>query len=578
MPEADLNRRRRRTRFWVATVFLGITVIAALDLYAFRFAAAERTLYHADQLAYWSFSRGLAETMVESPLVAMAAVAESVAHAELNLLPATPVALAMVVVGASRAGYLVSILSVYGLALVVALGWALVSVRAPGKAPASGPVITGALVALLLLPSLWQPVFIGYLGVGGVAIGVVILALYLRRQAAALTTRELLLIGFLVALLALFRRWYGIWAMAFCCVVAAESAWCAWRNRGIGWRAVAAASRPAAWIGAGAAGTMILLAAPLVFRRFAGGYTEEFAAYGTAGLADRLQSVVSEYGLVTLVIAVVAGVILARQPAHRRIVVVIGGLLGLAFFAMMGLQAHDPQHWYLYSAGLLVLVGSWVVAVLEARPTIGRRRLVGGLLVGVGVVVTACVLLPSAGTFADLAGPLVPRMRVRPAVRNDLDQVEALLARLDAEVRRRPGYIYVLASSSRLSDQVLAFANLSLGTDHLSTAAILSSSHVDRRDGFPLLLFEADYVVVPDPAQVHLKPADQQVVLAPTESFLEGRDIAGAFNRLSGEYRLDGDVRVSIFERVRPIRRDELDALSERLRESYPDRPDIYRP
>ncbi len=165
-----------------------------------------------------------------------------------------------------------------------------------------------------------------------------------------------------------------------------------------------------------------------------------------------------------------------------------------------------------------------------------------------------------------------------PRCRTDLDQVKKLLDRLDLEVRRRPGYVYVLGSSSRLSDQILAFANLSLETDYVSTTAILSSAHVDRRDGFPRMLLEADYVVVPDPVQVHLGADRQQVVVVPTESFLEGRDIAGAFERMPGEYVLDGDVRVTIFERVRPILPEEIDQLSDRLRSRYPDRPDIFAP
>ncbi len=122
MPEATLNGGPRLTRLWVAMVCLGIALIVALDLYAVRFAAAEHTLYHADQLAYWSFSRGLSEAMVRAPLSAVSAIADSVAHAELSLLPAAPVSAAMVLFGPSRAAYLVSILTIYGMAVVLCPG------------------------------------------------------------------------------------------------------------------------------------------------------------------------------------------------------------------------------------------------------------------------------------------------------------------------------------------------------------------------------------------------------------------------------------------------------------------------
>ena len=41
---------------------------------------------------------------------------------------------------------------------------------------------------------------------------------------------------------------------------------------------------------------------------------------------------------------------------------------------------------------------------------------------------------------------------------------------------------------------------------------------------------------------------------------------------------LDGVVTVTVFERFRPNSREEVAALSARLRSAYPDRPEIYSP
>jgi hypothetical protein len=294
-------------------------------------------------------------------------------------------------------------------------------------------------------------------------------------------------------------------------------------------------------------------------------------------VAERLGAVIREFGLAPLALVGIALVMLLRQPAHRRTAAVIAGHLGVVFGVMSSLQAHDPQHWYLYSAGSLVLIGTWTAAVTGPM-TAARRRLAAGLLLGVGAVATAAVLLPTAGTAADRLGPLMPGLRVRPKVRSDLGDVRQLLGRLDDEIRSRPGYVYVLANSPVLSDQVLAFANLSLEADFVSPTAILAAAHVDRRDGFPQMLLEARYVLVADPVQVHLGADQQQVVVLPAQSFLNNRDIAAAFRRLPGEYHLDGGVTVSLFERVRPISDAELAELSDRLRTAYPDRPDIYGP
>jgi hypothetical protein len=206
-----------------------------------------------------------------------------------------------------------------------------------------------------------------------------------------------------------------------------------------------------------------------------------------------------------------------------------------------------------------------------------KRRTVGLLGCVVGVLVTASVMVPGVW-WADVLGPLAPTVRNRPVVRTDVAEVERLLGYLDAEVARRPGYIYVLGSSASFSDQALAFANLSLGTDFVSTGLILQGAHVDRRDGFPRSLLDSQYVVVANPPQVHLGEAHQQVVVIPTQSFIDGGNVARAFAKMPAEFQLDNGVSVSVYARVRPILDDEIAELSDRLRSKYPDRPDIYEP
>jgi hypothetical protein len=225
----------------------------------------------------------------------------------------------------------------------------------------------------------------------------------------------------------------------------------------------------------------------------------------------------------------------------------------------------------------LTLVALAAVRIVERSARAASYVAAAGIMIA-GVVASAGVFLPQAGPAVGMLGPLFPRARVRPIQRTDLDEVRRLLGRLDELTAHRPGYIYVLGCTGTLSEQTLAFANWSLDTDFTSPRMILRSANVDRRDGFPSMLLEATYVVVPDPVQTNMRPEDQQVVVLPTMSFLQGRDIAGAFRRLPDVFELSDGVRVSVFEIVRPIGSQELGQLSDRLRRRYPDRPDIYLP
>ncbi len=125
---------------------------------------------------------------------------------------------------------------------------------------------------------------------------------------------------------------------------------------------------------------------------------------------------------------------------------------------------------------------------------------------------------------------------------------------------------------------MLAFSNLSLGTGHPSVKGFLESAHVDRRDGFPRGLLLADAVIVTEPVQIHLRADDQRVVVEAARSFRDETDIARAFQRLPVSFALDGGVRVFVFERVRTTTAEELEGFSSRLRDAYPDRPEIFTP
>jgi len=120
------------------------------------------------------------------------------------------------------------------------------------------------------------------------------------------------------------------------------------------------------------------------------------------------------------------------------------------------------------------------------------------------------------------------------------------------------------------------------------------SREIDKRDGFPVELLHARYVIVASPIHTVFDPAEQQIVMVPEEEFLEGSGIAGAFDKLpyqfnldaGVEYTMDGGVKVNdhggatvyIFRKVRNITMQEVEQLSESLRLVHPDRPYIYNP
>ncbi len=556
----------------LAAPILALVVVAGAV--AIRHVAAERTLYEADHVAYWSLTRSLAESLGRSAWGAAVEISASV-NRELNLLPSVPLAPAVGLGGGTRTAYLLSVIVIYALPALLLLA---VVVGRLADEPRTGRLAGwGVAAAVLLLPAWWQPVALGYLDVGGVAIAALVLLAWLAAAGRRRSLVRWLAMGFLLALLAIFRRWWAFWSVAWCAVIALEALWLLLTLRPWTWRAAARVLRGPSVAAAAAAATLLAIAPGRVGAILGTDWADYLVAYKRhAGIGGELAEAVGRWGLLPLALlalSVAAGLASRRT---RRPVAMLSVQAGLIFAFFRRWQDPSPQHWYLYLPALVVLLG-----LLLARTAAALRR--PAARAAWIAVVTLCGVAVSATVLSDqpregLWGRLAPGIRIRPAVRHDLDEVRRLLTHLDQRLAVAPGWVYVLAVGGPLTDTGLGFANLSLGTEFASPGFVLSSAHVDRRDGFPDNLLRARYIVLPEPVQAPQPPVHARVAAEPARCLLEGEGIGRAFRRGREVFLFDGGVRASVWDLARPLTADDNAALSARLRVYYPDRPDIWEP
>ena len=570
---AAAGRWRTVARFMCAAAPV-LALVAAADLLAVRHLAHERTLYEADHVAYWSLTRSLAESAVRSPWAAAVEFSASVGR-ELNLLPSLVLAPLVGLGHGTRLSYLLAVINVYALPallLLVAVVGGLTGERRP--AALAG---WGVAAAVLLLPAWWQPVALGYLDVGGVAIAALVLLAWRAAGDGRGSPVPWLAMGFSLALLAIFRRWWAFWSVTWCAVIALEALWLLatlrpWTSSGA--RRVLRGPATAA---ATAVATLLAIAPGRVATILGTDWADTLVAYKRhAGIAGELAEIAGRWGLLPLALVAAAVVVGLRRRPTRRPVAMLAVQAVLIFVLFRRLQDPSPQHWYLYLPGLTVLLGLLLARTAASLAAPVRRGAWIAAATAAGLAVSATVL--SAGPGDGRWGRLAPAFRIRPAVRHDLAEVRRLLASLDQRLAVAPGWVYVIAVSGPLTDTGLGFANLSLGTSYSSPRYVLSSAHVDRRDGFPGNLLEARYIVLPEPVQVPDPPRHCRVASEPARCLLEGEGIGRAFRRGREVFVFDGGVRASIWDRVRPLTADDVAVLSARLRAHYPDRPDIWQP
>ncbi len=541
-----------------------LLLLVILEGAALLYVRSERTLYYWDQIGYWTRSMKLASALRHDPVEAWKSVARSVATEELNLLPAFPLAFWMLVFGSGRAAFIMGIVAIYLFPALLLL-YGVVRELAPRASPEG--VVWSCTVAVLLLA---MPVVIllrGYVGIGGVFLALGVLWLALRRPVHRWKARDGALIGLGIALLFLFRRWFAFWGVALVVTVGVEALIglvTARKGKSIYRRGAVRA------VGAMVAATALLLAFlafPRVRTVLETSYSTAFSAYRSApGPWPALALTLEYWGAVPLVAALVAWIIWWRSGEHRRRLLVVSSMTVLPLLFFLRVQDPSPHHWL-----LVVPAASLLLAVpLASRLSLRSTGLTRWFMTLIPALLALSIVLPSLQRIRRRCVPVMPVKGCVPLVRQDLGEVKRLMATLGVLERRSPGPVYVLSSSGTLCDDTLRYADISRGWRFGLGPRILPAAHVDRRDGFPVSLLMARYIVLTSPVQLHLRPEDQQVVLIPWRSLVEGWGIGRSFTRLPGSFDLEDHVRAHIYVRTGQIGGAELAPLVKRFRERYP--------
>jgi hypothetical protein len=582
----------RGGRWWLCAAVASVAIGANILVWAF--VRRERTLHSWDALQYWNLAAELSGALRRDPLLALGQVLGSLRTDDYNLLPALPPALLMTVLGTSRLTYLLCLTNLYVLPAILCMALLARRIARQLRVAPATPIV--AALYLGLCPALWMGVLQGCPDVGGLLLVCPALGLLLDRPLRDQPHRSLALLGLLLALLVLFRRWYGYWVASFLAIAAADTLWATWRGDRR-WRAWTSSLGRLLLLAASLAAVLLVAAWPQPRTMLITDYAAQYVAYrprggGGGSLAANLRKLWCVYGG-----AVSLGVLGALlwgfvRRARRRVTLVVGSqlLLALVLFARTN-DLGSPQHQCLVLASMVVLLTLSINDGLASGSGVARRAAAVGagglvLLGGLGTLwvfwppverdcATPC---PAPTTCAQRVwNGIVSGACFRPQRRGDIAELERLVAALPP-LLAPADRLYVLASGTLFNGEMVRLAHLSLGPAVDLSRRTARTHEVDRRDGFPSRLLDTDLVLVADPVQLHLRAEEQSVVSIPAGHLLSGRGVGAAFDRLSPLFRLAHGVRVHLFRRRRAPTPAEIQVLSEELRQAHPDTPFVYQP
>ena len=246
-------------------------------------------------------------------------------------------------------------------------------------------------------------------------------------------------------------------------------------------------------------------------------------------------------------------ILLLKNERSRRLGLFLLVQFLVSFVTFTRTQDILACHAYLPAGTFLILTGVCLTKVRDVVASTHARTVMLGVI-GLAIMLAnfTIVLQPGADRVLRSVAWALPRSRHAPMTRNDLPELRRFVSTLNGLTANSEQTVYVLSSSEILNASIVSNACQMLGPDGTKLQRhILSTSDVDRRDGFPRGLVNADLVVVTEPIGYHLAPDDQRVIGVPAGEILGSRGIGAAYRRLPESFALDSRTTALIYRRQR---------------------------
>lgn len=544
------------------SLLLIVAAVAASNVILLMVIGRNQTIYYWDYVGNWLRTLISTEEWFSSPLDSFAHMYQSINHDEYNYSITFLLSAPMKLLGSSFYTFCVAILNLLLVPAAFVLAGAAEKARMAVKGGCSPRWFALFFAVILLHPVAIRPVVLGYLNASGFLGLALVYLLMLDGFFFSFSVRKSLLLAGAVLLTLFGQRAfaYGIAGFAASCIVVFLYTCIAER---LPKQKLLAFVKNMLLAGGTSLAVLLLFFREFVQRGLFNNFSFAYSAYQHASTLGNFVFMFKTFGIIPTGLCMV-GVVLGIVDKKARLQTLF---LSCALLVESGLffqvQSLDVHHYYIVLPALLLLC---LQGIYMAAGYVGR--------VWVPVVCGALFAFNTMQNclFPVLNLPSLPgfsQASIAPMVRKDLMVISALVSDLNAHFPESP--VYVAASGTTLNNDILIRS--AMPENYNILPQVQQTSHVDLRDGFPEHFFEAEAVVITDPAEGHL-PDDHLVTYTIVELFLDG-----AFDEHFvhiGSYPLDNGVTALVYRRTSPLDDDDHQLLASRFDEYYPEYPELF--
>lgn len=558
-----IKEMNKREIAWSVFIFISVTAFVFAEI------SRDRFIYFWDFGGYWGVTIEHSRNFFINPIQMLHNLYNSINTSEYNNIIPTLLALPMKIMGESFISYVILILVLFLFPMSLVLSYCFYSLTK--LIEWNGLPFPVLLLIILSFPMLYLPLFFGYLD-GACLLTVAILWLItVKINWYKYEYKKYLAIAIMLLLLILQRRYFAFFAAGYVFSLLIFVIVKIIQEKTQRLQILKCFILNISLCGLFCLGFLLTFFREFLKQSIFNDFSIAYSAYSTGDYFDNFLNIGKSLGIfICLLIAVGFIVGITKKQSRSFTIMLVSSLFvtQLLFFRIQSMGMHHRYLLYSQIVILILICISWLYNSLLLKKQWVILLFVSLLLISNFAYFYRLIPTSKLGTM------LYSKESYQPKVRDDIAQLQLLANDLKSMTTVDDERIYVLASSTVLNDDILRKLYL---PDTLNYILNLdASSNVDLRDGFPTAFLTADFIVVADPIQYHLRPEDQQVVGILAQELLQNGIIGDNFVFLK-EYTIQQNIKVKIFKKETNFSKQEIDYLSERFNAVYPQFPNLFK-
>ena len=555
-------------------LFLAVLIIpTALIVYWSR---QDHCIYYWDFAGYWSSSINQMHFMRSHSLIeCISNVHRSINYVPYNTFLSSVIALPLHILGYSFRKYVLINCLLFFLPTVVVTGLIcseLYCTVCPSFARPDRAFVIGCLVAVLV-PVCYYPILRGYIDVAFLLPSSAVLFHIIDIDFEHRSYREDILSALALILIWVSRRYAVYLVIGLATVMVFQAVRRSVNSRHAPIRKALMPLMHVALTGAVSLGILLLFFPHFVSSAVGNNYAETYSAYD-ASFIGKASSLLSSYGLITVIMAAAAAVICLVKKQNSTAVIsllLIAVIETALFWKTQDMDIHHRMLLYLPVTAILCMGVLTDCLHDDDKPL--RRRVITGICTTCLALNLIIVFLPLSLRRTDGNSSVIFAAEYQPIQRDDIEQIEELTDYLRLLTQGTKDSVYIAASSDILNADIIR--KVKMPDTDVALENLLGTSDVDLRDGFPAAFPEAEYVVCTDPVQTHL-PAGQEVIRYINDNVMDHDSVLGKHYRELVRFRLDRDVTAVVFRKETQYSEADLDVICDYFTDLYPGKEALF--